>query len=153
VPACSIVVEFLRGHRVSQGKAAELLDGMRYDLFDRVTLGFATLDSKSGGKWEFILAPGAVTLGQGQVSACTLVLYSLLSVNRTGTSSVLLDLLDDEPFKIALFTPVGEHFVKGHRALGVLALEEALAFPFSLAVVVPRRANVLVRRHEGRSGH
>src|SRR5205814_7361074 len=101
--------------------------------------------------------PGAVAPDQGRISACTLGLFcsslALPSYKRARSLSALLDLLNAETLKIPLFAPAGEHLVKRHRAFGVLALEEALALPFPLAVVVPRRADVLVRGHEGRSGH
>src|SRR5947207_6496633 len=51
-------------------------------------------------------------------------------------------LVDDQTFKITLFAPAGERFVKAHRAVRVLGLEKAL--PLALAIVVPGSAGALV---------
>jgi len=61
--------------------------------------------------------------------------------NQTGALATRLDLLDDEPFQLPRFTPLGEHIVELHRAVRVL-LQETWSVIFSFAVVIPRRTDV-----------
>jgi len=92
------------------------------------------------------LAYGQKATNKMKRARCALALVrTLLGAERRSTPNVI--------FEIALLTSVGEHIVKGYRASGVLALKEALPLSFPLAVVISRRADVLVRSHEGRSDH
>src|SRR5581483_5889657 len=86
--------------------------------------------------------------GQGRSNCLIFSFFTLPYHDRAESIYAHLSLLNDKPFHLPLITPLGEHVVELHRAIRVLS-EEPLSFIFSFTIVVPRRANILVRGHEG----